>query len=143
MVDTPENTPQEKSAIPTANGYPKPPLLEVALGQVLAERVRQEEKWGESTTLPVGVYRSGFGFNENRLWLKAVILQEEVGEVARAILDHETAESLYMELAQVAAVSIAFMESILEDQIAFALDETVEETVEGVVKTEEDEDVSG
>lgn len=67
----------------------------IAVEDVLLERVRQNHKWGHPR------------FLDKQLWY--TILGEEVGEVARAILEKDDA-NLYDELAQVAAVCIAWME---------------------------------
>jgi len=61
---------------------------------VKLERERQEKKWGEQNHF-------------DSIWL--AILTEEVGEVAKAILEHE---NIQYELVQVAAVAQAWAESI-------------------------------
>ena len=65
------------------------------LAEVTAERGRQERKWGD---------QSG---NTARTWI--TILLEEVGEVARASLEHDGL-NFYEELIQVAAVAVAAAE---------------------------------
>lgn len=65
------------------------------LGDVLHERESQYEKWGQHD------------HDEDR-WM--VILMEEVGEVARAILD-ENPDNYRKELLQVAAVAVAAIEA--------------------------------
>lgn len=64
---------------------------------VLAERARQDEKWGLQN-------------HEPAKWCN--ILTEEVGEVAKATLEDNEAEYL-LEMTQVAAVAIAAIESLL------------------------------
>lgn len=63
--------------------------------EVHAERVRQDEKWGEQNHDPA---------------LFLTILTEEVGEVARAILDKDT-PGYREELIQVAAVAVSIVEA--------------------------------
>jgi len=70
---------------------------EKILQQVAAERCRQDLVWGDERM--------------HRLGLWYLILSEEVGEVAKAILEHEIAE-LRVELIQVAAVAVATIESL-------------------------------
>ena len=65
---------------------------------VLGERNRQDEKFGDQT------------YNSNELW--NVIGVEEVGEVAKAIYDRDAPFHLYAEIIQVAAVYVAWAESI-------------------------------
>ena len=71
------------------------------LGEVLAERLRQDEKWGEQNHLPEGY---------------STILGEEVGEVCRAILEYRFGNgplhNIRLELIQVAAVAVAFVECL-------------------------------
>jgi len=68
---------------------------------VLAERERQDAEWGEQ--------------NHTSVWWHA-ILSEEVGEVAKAVLEAQFAggsvETIRAEMVQVAAVAIAAIESI-------------------------------
>lgn len=70
------------------------------LSQVAAERARQDANWGEQN-------------HDGPLYL--TVLEEEVGEVAKAILDHrykgKAAEDIRAELVQVAAVAVAMIES--------------------------------
>ena len=81
-----------------------------AMDAVLAERGRQDAKWGVQDHHPA-------------IWL--AILSEEVGEAARAILEGgETRDGLRDELVQVAAVAVAWIECM--DRAALA--ETPEET---------------
>jgi len=74
-----------------------------ALGQVKVEREIQDQKWGSQRHLP------------DLKWF--AILGEEVGEAARAILDHEGKARLQAELIQVAAVAVAWIEAIEADRI--------------------------
>ena len=82
-------------------------LIEKVNAEVLAERYRQDQKWG--------VQRHDYGG-----WL--MILMEEVGEVAEAMMKQrgwgkETdAENLYQKLIQVAAVASAIAEQVLESK---------------------------
>jgi NTP pyrophosphatase (non-canonical NTP hydrolase) len=62
------------------------------------ERRRQDEKWGSANVLQNGSRE-----------LRLAVLTEEVGEVAKAILDHDHREMLE-ELIQVAAVAVAWLE---------------------------------
>jgi NTP pyrophosphatase (non-canonical NTP hydrolase) len=69
---------------------------------VLAERVRQERKWGEQNHDP---------------FVYGAILSEEVGEAAQAALKAggeggKTLADLRVELVQVAAVAVAFIECL-------------------------------
>lgn len=63
------------------------------LAEVMAERARQDEKWGPDRDL------------DDLLWL--AILSEEVGETAKAIIEPE---DVWAELVQVAAVALAWLE---------------------------------
>lgn len=67
------------------------------LNEVDQERDRQDRKWGSQRHL------------DDRTWL--TILVEEVGEIARASLEHDP-EGLRKELVQVAAVAVAWMEGV-------------------------------
>ena len=69
-----------------------------ALLGIIVEREKQDQKWGADRALTY--YQ----------WLP--ILAEEVGEVARAMLEREPNERLREELVQVAAVAVAWMEAI-------------------------------
>jgi hypothetical protein len=71
------------------------------------ERARQSAKWG-------GVHAWGTGDCSSpavRGPVKMTVLMEEVGEVARALLDGN-ADQLETELVQVAAVAVAWLESL-------------------------------
>lgn len=73
----------------------------LALGDVAAERRRQDKKWGGQP----GVDR----VHPNEEY--AVVLGEEYGEVCRAILEGQGA-NLREELIQVAAVAVAWVEQL-------------------------------
>ena len=76
-------------------------MFDVIVEEIFAERVRQDARWGEQNHTPI--------------WWHA-ILAEEVGEVAKAILELQFAgksiAAVRKELVQVAAVAIAAVESI-------------------------------
>lgn len=81
------------------------------LSDLLGERIEQNEKWA----------RVGANWDEPDE-LKLTVLVEEVGEVAKAVLEHSMRTpqgryNLYRELIQVAAVAIAWAESIDVDGI--------------------------
>ena len=65
---------------------------------VLGERKRQDAKFGDQT------------YNTHETW--NLIGVEEVGEVAKAIYDNDAASHIYAEIIQVAAVYVAWAESI-------------------------------
>ena len=65
---------------------------------VLGERKRQDDKWGDQI------------YNKHETW--NIIGVEEVGEVAKAIYDGDETPHLYAEIIQVAAVYVAWAESI-------------------------------
>lgn len=67
-----------------------------AFSAIRSERDRQDQKWGQQD-------------HDDRLWLG--ILVEEVGEVAKAIIDEQAAD-LDKELVQAAAVIVAWLECI-------------------------------
>src|SRR5688572_1972987 len=79
-----------------------------------SERKRQAEKWG-------GRYQRGVGdccsLSVDPL-VKMAVLSEEVGEVGRALLDSGTTaycdEAVRAELVQVAAVAVAWLESLTD-----------------------------
>jgi len=71
-----------------------PASMERALARVRRERANQDAKWGEQNHT--------FDF-----WL--AILMEEVGELAKAIVERKPAE-IDVELTQVAAVAVSMME---------------------------------
>lgn len=70
--------------------------LAATLNDVIAERARQDAKWGADRRLGRGAWH--------------LILSEEVGEVAKAALERDP--GLRDELIQVAAVAIAWAEAI-------------------------------
>ena len=71
------------------------------------ERRRQQEKWGGNHAWGAGDCSSRAVHNSTKLML----LTEECGEVARAVLDID-AEQLRTELIQVAAVAVAWLEGM-------------------------------
>lgn len=71
--------------------------LEQVLQDVVAERRRQDAKWGEQN-------------HNGRMWL--CILAEEVGEVAHELYFSESSDALRAEWVQVAAVAVAAIESL-------------------------------
>ena len=73
-------------------------VQKLVLKDVLQERERQASKWGDQQN------------NSHETW--NVIGVEEVGEVARAIYDKDDISHLYEEIIQVAAVYVAWAESI-------------------------------
>lgn len=75
--------------------------------EILAERKRQGEKWNK---------RHAWGFGDCShetvpTIVKSAVLAEECGEVAQAVLEKDP-EQLKKELIQVAAVAVAWLESI-------------------------------
>lgn len=77
---------------------------EEALNLQLNERIFQNEKFGDDHFS-----------RESKEWILAVLM-EEVGEVARAILEHDTA-NLKEEAVQVAAVGQALVELLLKEEM--------------------------
>ena len=79
-----------------------------ALSLIVTERERQfglwnrQHEWGEGDCSSVFVQPI----------VKVAVLTEECGEVARAVLDMSSPDALREELAQVAAVALAWMESL-------------------------------
>ncbi len=73
---------------------------------ILAERQRQGEKWNREHDWGYGDCSS----DAVSAAVKAAVLAEECGEVARAALDGST--GLAGELVQVAAVAVAWLESL-------------------------------
>lgn len=72
-----------------------------------AERLRQGKLWNRPHSF-------GFGDCSNptlKPEVKALVLGEEVGEVNRAVLERDT-NNLKVELVQVAAVAVAWLESL-------------------------------
>lgn len=75
------------------------PKTKAVMEMIAQERQRQDAKWGADRVLTP------------MLWL--TILMEEVGEVARAILERDWA-NLLIEIVQVAAVAVAWLEMFSE-----------------------------
>ena len=74
---------------------------------ILAERQAQAKKWNTH-------HDWGFGDCSNNQVApitKVAVLSEETGEVARAVLENNN-EQLKIELVQVAAVAVAWLESL-------------------------------
>ena len=69
----------------------------IVIADILKERVRQDKKWGANRVLP------DFTWN--------AILTEEVGEAAKEVLEVDV-KKLRVELIQVAAVAVAWIESL-------------------------------
>ena len=78
------------------------------LAAVSAERNLQAAMWGGEHDWGVGDCSS----TRVPLPIRLAVLLEEVGEVARAILERESPERLRAELVQVAAVAVAIAESL-------------------------------
>lgn len=72
-----------------------------------AERARQSYTWGRPHTWGLGDCSSA----NVELTVKSAVLQEECGEVARAVLDRDPA-ALRTELVQIAAVAVAWLEGM-------------------------------
>lgn len=79
-----------------------PAVASDALREIVRERVRQNEKWSRT-----------WGEWPTSDAVKYLVLAEEVGEVARALLEDHP-ENLREELIQVAAVAVAFIETLPE-----------------------------
>jgi NTP pyrophosphatase (non-canonical NTP hydrolase) len=73
---------------------------------IVAERSRQAEKWGDAHDWGIGDCSSDLVSPA----VKAAVLAEECGEVARAALDGTV--DLKDELVQVAAVAVAWLEGL-------------------------------
>ena len=73
------------------------------------ERERQAQKWG---TVEGAWGKGDCSSPDIRPEVKAVVLGEECGEVARAVLDRD-GDGLAKELVQVAAVAVAWLEMIV------------------------------
>lgn len=71
------------------------------------ERTRQQLKWGGGHDWGSGDCSSAHVAPT----VKAAVLSEECGEVARAVLDRDD-DALRVELIQVAAVAVAWLESL-------------------------------
>jgi len=72
-----------------------PVHIEDVMDEVRIERDRQDKKWGEQN-------------HDDLYWLG--ILMEEVGEVAKAIIQHDHKEHIREEIIQTTAVAIAWLE---------------------------------
>ena len=77
--------------------YPSQQQTRDVFKDVLNERVAQEAKWGQQDHVPPWYY---------------LILAEEVGEVAKTILEGKSVYTIRTELIQVAAVAVAMVESM-------------------------------
>jgi hypothetical protein len=78
-----------------------------AYALVVAERGRQGVKWDG----PHGWGSGDCSSDDVAPIVKSAVLAEECGEVARAVLDKDDA-ALRLELVQVAAVAVAWLESL-------------------------------
>ena len=76
---------------------------------IMDERERQSAKWGKDHPWGSGDCSS----NNVSQVVKSAVLQEECGEVARAVLDADPG-NLREELVQVAAVAVSWLESMGE-----------------------------
>jgi NTP pyrophosphatase (non-canonical NTP hydrolase) len=76
-------------------------MNEKLMQEIADERIRQDAKWGEQNHYPAR-------------WV--TILVEEVGEMAKAILNEDLAHTR-KELVQVAAVAIAMLESLDRNEL--------------------------
>lgn len=74
---------------------------------IAAERARQRSIWGRDHAHGHGDCSS----SDVSEWVKIAVVSEEVGEVARALLEGDRA-ALRRELVQVAAVCVAWLESL-------------------------------
>jgi len=75
--------------------------------EITAHRAVQAEKWGGAHAWGSGDCSSA----KVRPEVKAAVLAEECGEVARAVLDKDR-DNLRAELVQVAAVAVAWLEAL-------------------------------
>ena len=82
-------------------------IRDAILDEIWAERGRQETKWGGTHLWGVGSCASNLVAPST----KQMVLSEECGEVARAVLEKDPPK-LRKELVQVAAVAIAWLESL-------------------------------
>lgn len=73
--------------------------------EVWLERLRQYTLWGTEQTQMYGQAEGAY----HRL--KSIVLMEEVGEVAHAVLEYDM-KNLREELIQVAAVAMAWLETL-------------------------------
>jgi hypothetical protein len=81
---------------------------EDVLAWINAERDRQAAKWGHAHAWGCGDCSSDAVPDP----VKAAVLAEECGEVARAVLDRNGPGGLRTELIQVAAVAVAWLEGL-------------------------------
>lgn len=81
----------------TVDLYPSQQQTREILKEIMGERLQQENKWGQQ--------------NHPAHWYY-LILAEEVGEVAKAILENKVQTEYRAELVQVAAVAVAMIESL-------------------------------
>jgi NTP pyrophosphatase (non-canonical NTP hydrolase) len=73
---------------------------EAIISDIMAERDRQDQKWGRQA-----------GFWDNHDMVKLTVVTEEVGEIARAILNSDP-KNLHEEIIQTMAVLMAWAETI-------------------------------
>src|SRR5262245_60812069 len=96
-------------AVPLAAAVEAPPMTRSEIYSLIdAERERQREKWTRA-------HAWGFGDCSSPqvdMAVKVAVLSEEVGEVARAVLDCNMGSDLRRELVQVAAVAVAWLEGL-------------------------------
>lgn len=83
-------------------------LREEIYRRIDRERARQSEMWADVHTWGAGDCSS----LAVPPIVKAAVLSEECGEVARAVLDRSAESDLRRELVQVAAVAVAWLESL-------------------------------
>ena len=74
----------------------------VGMEEILAEREKQDQKWGEQN-------------HDTQMWL--TILVEEIGEVAKAILEKDDI-GYRKELVQVGAVALAALQSFERNEMS-------------------------
>ena len=76
-----------------------------ALEQILDERIRQDNKWGDAP----GEWKCSAA-------IKLAVLAEEFGEVANALLERD-GKNCRVELIQVAAVALKWLEAYSAEEI--------------------------
>lgn len=81
-------------------------LRRLAVDLIWDERTAQDEKWGLSENNLVYTEKPDQGFN-------LAVLTEEVGEVAKALVEGKADDELLNELIQVGAVTTAWIQQIL------------------------------
>ncbi len=95
--------------------------LQKIVADIICERRRQDAKFGGRDNLKSILPRVN---TSEAQYAKLGVLMEEVGEVARAALEHDFGDDnaqlghLQEELVQVAAVAIAWLESFALDDLA-------------------------